>query len=278
MVDLFNNEWDIPDEYTSQEDILEEYEEAINFPPMSEGERRLSMAEFFRDVIQSDLVGTSNPNPEVHEIATKVEEEVKDFARRRLSELLGMSAPAEQVSSQFSDEEVMFLKNFADQLKRRAELQAVAEGKTVKSRQKPVSKPKTQRKVVSKPQVKPKPKPRSTIKKQEPQPKRKPGRPKGQPPKNGEILKRGNRTLKVKYLELPERPPAGTKNIIAENGRYFRVIYQELTQQAIDHNPHRIPMPSSSTEMEAATAALSSRAANAMSGDLVSISNISRTI
>lgn len=91
-------------EYTKEKLVVDEYDSQL-----SEVEHRLAMGQCYRELINGCIF--DNPN----EIALLVEQEMKDFARKRLSVLFGLTVETPVSIRQFNDEEEMMLKSIAAQ-------------------------------------------------------------------------------------------------------------------------------------------------------------------
>ncbi len=87
-----------------------QYEEVQSIDDqMSEVEKRLEMAQYYRLVL-NDSIFNDPPNPE---IADRVENEIREFVRSRMSLLVGVGEEKKEVQSPFSDAEVLALRTIA---------------------------------------------------------------------------------------------------------------------------------------------------------------------
>lgn len=76
---------------------------------MSEVEKRLEMAQYYRLVL-NDTIFNDPPNPD---IADRVENEIREFVRGRMSLLVGVGEEKKEVQSPFSEAEVLALRTIA---------------------------------------------------------------------------------------------------------------------------------------------------------------------
>lgn len=76
---------------------------------MSEVEARLEMAQYYRLLLQNELFG-DKADPE---IASRVENEVRDFVRTRMSVLVGVGAQPKKSQLVLSDDEMLVLRELA---------------------------------------------------------------------------------------------------------------------------------------------------------------------
>jgi hypothetical protein len=104
---------------------------------MSEAERRFEIAQYYKMLLQNSLFQNKT------EASLKVEAEVRDFIRERLSVLLGVQPPktsVDNISSAFSDEQIQVLKDLADLGEEAPKVMAVVMGKVFKKLGKPPTK------------------------------------------------------------------------------------------------------------------------------------------
>jgi outer membrane biosynthesis protein TonB len=108
------------EEYEGGDEGQVSYDEAEDI--MSEAERRFSLASYYKELINNPIFRNSDAE------AVTVVKEVKQFARQRLEELIGLKAKVEQhvqnvkVESPFTDEQVEALKALADRLLQKPKL------------------------------------------------------------------------------------------------------------------------------------------------------------
>jgi len=99
------------------EETEEQYEAQQSFPSdddvdeqMSEVEKRLEMAQYYR-LLLNDSIFDNPPNPEV---AERVENEIRDFIRGRMSLLVGVGSEPKKTLQIISDGEATLLRELAN--------------------------------------------------------------------------------------------------------------------------------------------------------------------
>lgn len=100
-----------------QQEVAQAVQEQANFDTqMSEVERRLELAQYYRLLLNDSLFNNRS------EAAATVEAEVRDFVRSRLEILLGVKKEQVKAVSDFNDDEIQALKAVASRLLKKPEL------------------------------------------------------------------------------------------------------------------------------------------------------------
>jgi hypothetical protein len=272
MTDFFNLEEFGFDQDEAQESEPEQYGLRGQDHPvfedlpqeLSEAESRLQRAMLYKQFLSGSIFsGTSDAH------TREVEGEFRQFAIDKLNELLGLKAPAvtpTAIQSPFDEDEVKALKAVAGRMLQDAKMKAKAKSELIK---KPnvEEPPKTElrRVEVAPPKAAEKPRPqRAKIEVAPPRAASKPGpKPKasGKIPKDEEIVKKGGKTYKIRWVETSESqfpgmeskidgiPPGGAYKLPTgviihrtEGGELYKIVSQDLTKQAV--SSESIPFPS----------------------------------
>jgi hypothetical protein len=274
------------EEPVAEESHSDEWEEQ-----MTEAELRLQKASYYR-ILLDDHLFDDHSNP----ICAEIEKEMRQFVRTRLGVLLNLTSEKEPGTELFSTQEVSALKAVAASFN----AQEIAVLKTLAA--KIVSKPGLIGQAAVKPAEPPKPAPplKPTLKKrsvpdkkpekevvQKPvvaqpvqqKPKKQPDKPVVKKPTeasfaDGEIVKEGDRTYKIKWIEehADYEPPPGVGKIV-KNGHTYKVLKMDITKQTPADG--YIPMPNIG-QMARLTEMKANEVVANLPGTLAGLANIHR--
>lgn len=221
-------------------ETLDELEEELT--DLSEAERRLAKAGFYRDVMTHQLLSGDHP------CAIEVEQELQAWAKERLEQLLGLRAepkvaPAQEVKLPFTEEQLDALKQLADKVISKSGQPAPPPAQPAQPKVVPVQPPKPTgiSPVPTKPsaptrRAAPVPGPRNGA--QQPQ---QPTRGRGRPRKDG--TGKNDPTTGEMYDGVPVKVmPDGTKYVDAMNGRRYKlepreVVHKETGERRMAYMP-----------------------------------------
>jgi hypothetical protein len=220
---------------------------------MSEVERRLEVAQYYRLLLNDSLFSTSTPAAKV------VEAEIRAFIRERLEDLVGIRTPKVVKSSDFSDEEMTVLKQFTARVLKNSKLLEPNPEPTVKKASPPAQTPS---KTASKPRVAP------TVNKV-----------KVAPPAKTPKAPKPSQKAQAKHKEPAAKSVQKDEPIVVEDisalsegdlnegqvffdqktSKTFRIVMNPQTDKLVKMdvtpravNPNRVPMPSGA-QLEAVT-------------------------
>lgn len=259
--DNFDDEFDTQPEAEAAEEESDEIDEVAAEATaedeqldeeMSEAERRIQLAGYYKQLARGGVFNDGS------EEAAIVDQELKDFARERMSILLNLTSAKPKVELPFTEEQIQVLGAFADKvIQKRGEPDAPMV--------KPLAPPAPVQQVAPKrpagPVVKALAAPPGARPPQQPKapgaaPVKRPVAPKkpapaavAKPAPKGKTKKRGSRD----YTEIPDG------EVFEEKGKHYKFVINPDTAERVKinvtkqvMNPHRIPMPVGRAAIEAA--------------------------
>lgn len=140
------------------EEIQQAYEEQESLPTdedvdeqMSEVEKRLEMAQYYRLLLNESLF----ENPSSPEVAIRVETEIRDFVRSRMSVLVGVGSEPQKAKQLMTEDEAKLLREIANpevvRVIKELASKLLKKPSIMEFRPKPMEEPKLQPKVVQEP-------------------------------------------------------------------------------------------------------------------------------
>jgi len=207
--------------YVVEEDSEEDEQNEIIDAELTEAEIRLSKAQLYKQFITGSIFDGNGAG------VKEVSDEFRDFARRQLQILLGVTPKVDQ--SQFTEDEVKVLKIFTNRILQNPKLlqdKPAKQPQTPQLQPRPVSKPVpvVQAPPPPKPVIQPPKKPQLRSRQVPEEVQSKPAQAK--PPKTR--LKLSEQPIAKTLANPPKMAVPENGSVVEENGRHYRIRYSDM--------------------------------------------------